>query len=70
MRDECLRIAAQKSGRLSEKCVDLLERCGLQFDIRKDRLFYKAKNHPVELMLVRDDDIPEYVRDGVCRKLW
>ncbi|MFW7381858.1 MAG: ATP phosphoribosyltransferase [Oligoflexus sp.] len=66
MSEENLRIAMQKSGRLSEKCLALLCRAGVQFDIRKDRLFYKAKNQPVELMLVRDDDIPEYVHDGVC----
>ena len=61
-----LRIAIQKSGRLSDKCIDLLSRCGLQFDNRKRTLISRAKNHPVELMLVRDDDIPQYVRDGVC----
>lgn len=66
MSEEYLRIAMQKSGRLSEQCLSLLSRCGVHFDIRKDRLFYRAKNQPVELMLVRDDDIPEYVRDGVC----
>lgn len=66
MSEENLRIAMQKSGRLSEKCLALLCRSGVQFDIRKDRLFYKARNQPIELMLVRDDDIPEYVRDGVC----
>lgn len=66
MTEESLRIAIQKSGRLSEKCLALLRRSGMPFDIHKDRLFYKVKNHPVELMLVRDDDIPEYVRDGVC----
>lgn len=66
MQNDKLRIAIQKSGRLSDKCLALLCRSGIQFDIRKDRLFYKARNHPVELMLVRDDDIPEYVRDGVC----
>ena len=61
-----LRIAIQKSGRLSDKCLDLLNRCGLQFDARKRTLIARAKDHPVELMLVRDDDIPNYVRDGVC----
>lgn len=66
MTDSNLRIAIQKSGRLSEKCLALLNRCGIQLDIRKDHLFYIAKNHPIELMLVRDDDIPEYVQDGVC----
>jgi ATP phosphoribosyltransferase len=66
MQEDNLRIAVQKSGRLSEKCLSLLSHCGIKFDIGKDRLFYRAKNQPLELMLVRDDDIPEYVRDNVC----
>ncbi|NRA67539.1 MAG: ATP phosphoribosyltransferase [Pseudobacteriovorax sp.] len=62
-----IRIAIQKSGRLSEKCLDLLGKCGLQFEMHKRMLIIRAKDHPVELMLVRDDDIPHYVRDGVCQ---
>jgi ATP phosphoribosyltransferase len=61
-----LRIAIQKSGRLAEKSVALFMKCGLDFDLRKDRLLYQCEDFPIDLMLVRDDDIPEYVADGVC----
>ncbi len=61
-----LRIAIQKSGRLAEKSVALFMKCGLDFDLRKDRLLYQCQDFPIDLMLVRDDDIPEYVADGVC----
>jgi ATP phosphoribosyltransferase len=61
-----LRIAIQKSGRLAEKSVALFLKCGLDFDLRKDRLLYECQEFPIDLMLVRDDDIPEYVADGVC----
>lgn len=64
--DNRLRIAIQKSGRLSEKSISLFAKCGLDFDLRKDRLFLSSTDFPVDLMLVRDDDIPEYVADGVC----
>lgn len=46
--------------------MDLLAGIGLRFDDYKDRLLVKARNFDVELLLVRDDDIPEYVQDGVC----
>lgn len=61
-----IRIAIQKSGRLNEKSMALLEQCGLEFEWAKDRLFCRCENFPIDLMLVRDDDIPEYVADGVC----
>lgn len=61
-----IRIAIQKSGRLSEKSTELLAKCGLDFDWAKDRLFCRCQNFPLDLMLVRDDDIPSYVSDGVC----
>lgn len=61
-----LRIAIQKSGRLSEKSIALFTKCGLDFDMRKDRLLHSSTDFPLDLMLVRDDDIPEYVADGVC----
>lgn len=67
MRDnQRLRIAVQKSGRLSEKSLALFSKCGLDFDLRKDRLLHECKDFPIDLMLVRDDDIPAYVADGVC----
>ncbi|MEX2457155.1 MAG: ATP phosphoribosyltransferase, partial [Balneolaceae bacterium] len=61
-----LRIAVQKSGRLTDKTINLLEGIGLEFDDYKRSLLVKCQNFDVELLLIRDDDIPEYVNDGVC----
>lgn len=61
-----LRIALQKEGRLTDKTINLLEGIGLQFDNYKRSLMLKCRNFDVELLLIRDDDIPEYVQDGVC----
>src|SRR5690625_4439286 len=61
-----LRIAVQKSGRLTDKTLALLEGIGLRFDDYKRSLLIKCLNFDVELLLIRDDDIPEYVEDGVC----
>ncbi len=61
-----IRVAIQKSGRLSEKSLDLLKNCGLQFARSKDKLFWYGKEFPVDLLLVRDDDIPRLLLDGVC----
>jgi len=61
-----IRVAIQKSGRLSEKSLDLLKNCGLQFARSKDKLFWYGKDFPVDLLLVRDDDIPRLLLDGVC----
>ncbi len=63
---ERIRMAIQKSGRLTEKSMALLNRCGLYFEWAKDKLFSRCENFPLDLMLLRDDDIPEYVNDGVC----
>ncbi|MDX1636466.1 MAG: ATP phosphoribosyltransferase [Balneolaceae bacterium] len=61
-----LRIALQKDGRLTDKTIDLLEGIGLRFDNYKRSLMVRCRNFDVELLLIRDDDIPEYVQDGVC----
>lgn len=61
-----LKIAAQKSGRLADASVDLLQRCGIQFARSRDRLFCYGENMPLDLLLVRDDDIPGLLADGVC----
>ena len=66
MKEERLRIAIQKSGRLSEKSIALFQQCGIKFDLRKDQLLHMSKDFPLDLMLVRDDDIPTYTLDGVC----
>lgn len=61
-----VKIAVQKDGRLTEHSLDLLERCGLKFTQSKDQLFCFGENMPVDLLLVRDDDIPGLVSDDVC----
>lgn len=61
-----LRIAIQRSGRLSEPCFELLERCGLSFRRSRDGLFCYGEGEPVDLLLVRDDDIPGLIRQGAC----
>jgi len=61
-----IRVAIQKSGRLSEKSLDLLKRCGLRFARSKDKLYWYGKDFPIDLLLVRDDDIPRLLLDGVC----
>src|SRR5699024_9932816 len=61
-----LRIAIQKSGRPTDKTIELLKGIGLRFDDYKRNLMVKCRNFDVELLLIRDDDIPEYVQDGVC----
>jgi len=61
-----LRIAMQKSGRLTEPALDLLNRCGLTFRQSRDKLFLFGEGEPVDLLLVRDDDIPGLIAQGVC----
>jgi ATP phosphoribosyltransferase len=64
--DGRLRIAIQKSGRLSDRSKDLLARCGVTFEWRPGRLDARSLDFPIDILLVRDDDIPRYVADGVC----
>ena len=61
-----LRIAIQKSGRLSEPARALLASAGLSWQESRDRLFCFGVSLPVDLLLVRDDDIPGLIADGVC----
>ncbi|MFW6084831.1 MAG: ATP phosphoribosyltransferase [Gemmatimonadota bacterium] len=61
-----LRIAMQGSGRLTEPSLELLRGIGLEFDERERKLFARCRNLEVELLFLRDDDIPEYVQDGVA----
>ena len=63
---ERLKIAVQKSGRLTDKTLQLLERCGLAIRKSKDQLFCYGENMPIDLLLVRDDDIPGLVGEDVC----
>jgi ATP phosphoribosyltransferase len=62
-----IQIAIQKSGRLADQSLKLLERSGLHFARSKDKLFWYGRNLPVDLLLVRDDDIPRLLIEGVCQ---
>ncbi len=61
-----LKIAIQKSGRLSEGSLKLLKECGIEFDNGLNKLKAEAFNFPLEVFFLRDDDIPQYVEDGVA----
>ena len=63
---EVLRIAVQKSGRLHDGSVQLLRESGLEISNGRDQLRLRVANFPVELLFLRDDDIPEYVADKVA----
>lgn len=60
-----LRLAIQKSGRLSTDSLDLLNRCGVKVKAPKEKLLLHADNFPIDILFVRDDDIPQLVMDGV-----
>ncbi|MEJ6476434.1 ATP phosphoribosyltransferase [Pseudoalteromonas piscicida] len=61
-----LRIAIQKSGRLSKDCQALLKQLGVKLNLREQRLIAHSTNMPIDVLRVRDDDIPGLVMDGVC----
>ena len=61
-----LHLAIQKSGRLSDFSRDLLRDAGLRIQPTKNALAARVENFPIDLMFVRDDDIPTFVSDGVC----
>lgn len=63
---EKLKIAIQKSGRLSEKSLELLSECGIKISNGDRKLRTEAKNFPMEILFLRDDDIPQYVEQGVA----
>ena len=65
-REERLRVAVQKSGRLTDHSLDLMSRCGLKYSRGKDQLLCYGENMPLDVLLVRDDDIPDLVREDVC----
>lgn len=66
MTTDRIRIALQKSGRLADDSLALLRKCGLHIDKSKDQLFCRVKELPIDLLLVRDDDIPGFVSNGIC----
>jgi ATP phosphoribosyltransferase len=61
-----LRIAIQKNGRLSDPARALLSACGLSWRESRDRLFCYGESAPIDLLLVRDDDIPGLIAGGLC----
>ena len=66
MDERRLKIAVQKSGRLTEPSLDLLTRCGLKLSRGKDQLLGFGENMPLDVLFVRDDDIPDLVQEDVC----
>lgn len=60
-----LKIAIQKTGRLSEKSLELLKECGIKIPDFKSKLKNSATNFPLEILFLRDDDIPKYVEQGI-----
>ncbi|RUO40581.1 ATP phosphoribosyltransferase [Aliidiomarina taiwanensis] len=60
-----LTLAIQKSGRLSKESIHLLKACGIQFQLHEQRLIAHSTSYPIDLLRVRDDDIPGLVMDGV-----
>ena len=64
---ERLKLAIQKSGRLSDDSKNLLDLCGIRLLKSKDQLFCKAQNFPLDVFFVRDDDIPAFVASNVCQ---
>ena len=66
MTEQRLRIALQKKGRLADDSYALLKKCGLRFAIRGGGLLARVKNMPIDLLLVRDDDIPSFVASGAA----
>ena len=66
LKDENLKIAIQKDGRLTEESLKALSLIGLEFEVYGRRLFTVCRNYPVEVLFCRDDDIPGYVESGVA----
>lgn len=61
-----LKIAIQKSGRLSENSLNLLKECGIKFPNGGGKLITESTNFPIEILFLRDDDIPQYVEQKVA----
>jgi len=64
--EDRLRIAIQKSGRLADGSMELLKSCGLTISRGRDKLYARVQELPIDVLLVRDDDIPAFVGDGAC----
>ena len=61
-----VRIAIQKNGRLNNDSMALLSQCGLKIRETKSSLYCHAENLPIDLLFVRDDDIPTLIMDDIC----
>ena len=66
MKETKLKIALQKQGRLSDGSTALLKKCGIGFSNGLGKLRAESEDFPLEIFFLRDDDIPEYVADGVA----
>lgn len=64
---EKLKIAIQKGGRLSEKSIELLKNCGFDLNLGHNKLRATVPNSNIEILFLRDDDIPKYVENGVAQ---
>ena len=62
-----LKIAIQKSGRLADQSLQLLEKCGIMLSKSRDQLLCRAENFPLDIFMVRDDDIPAFLATDVCQ---
>jgi len=61
-----IKIAVQKKGRLSEQSISLLKKCGISFSQTNNKLIIRSTSMPVDILLVRDDDIPNLVNQGIA----
>ena len=61
-----LKIAIQKKGRLSDSSKSLLKECGIKINNGKNQLMARSSNFPIDFLFLRDDDIPQYIQDGVA----
>src|SRR6476659_1586727 len=61
-----LKLAVQKSGRLTDPSLELLKSCGLKLSRGRDQLMGFGENMPLDVLFVRDDDIPDLVQEDVC----
>lgn len=64
MKNDNLKLAVQKNGRLTRETINLLCESGLKFDVYKQSLFSSCRNFPLDILYLRDDDIPNYVERG------
>ena len=65
-KDQRLKLAVQKSGRLTDPSLELLKSCGLKLSRGRDQLMGFGENMPLDVLFVRDDDIPDLVQEDVC----